>query len=102
MDWGGYFCVLLLLQRPMANPTLKQVKPKLNTAIKVSIVTIAIPSFLRFPFGFLCERRVAVPPERANRLPSMAAPWMKYNRILEKVQEQNHGALLKGSAILLF
>ena len=87
----------------MANPTLKQVKPKLNTAIKVSIVTIAIPSFRKdFHLGFLCERRVTVPPERANRLPSMAAPWMKYNRILEKVQEQNHGALLKGSAILLF
>lgn len=29
----------------MANPTLKQVKPKLKTAINASIVNIAMPSF---------------------------------------------------------
>ncbi len=29
-----------------------------------------VNSFTRFPCGFLCNRRVTVPPERANRLPS--------------------------------
>ena len=33
-------------------------------------IHMAQPSFPRFPYGFLCNRRVTVPPERANRLPS--------------------------------
>ena len=32
------------------------------------------PPFIGFPFGFLSERRITVPPERANRLPSTTAP----------------------------
>lgn len=39
---GGYFCDLLL---PMAYPSLKEVKHKLITAIRPSIVNIGIPSF---------------------------------------------------------
>ena len=30
--------------------------------------TSVLPSFPRFPYGFLCKRRVTVPPGRANRL----------------------------------
>ncbi len=68
-EQGGYFCVLLL-SLPIEYPIPKQVKPKLSTAIspKISIGS-ALLSF-RFPYGFLCNRRVTVPPERANRLPS--------------------------------
>ena len=32
------------------------------------------PPFPGFPFGFLCNRRVTVPPQRADRLPCMVAP----------------------------
>ena len=73
-DWGGYFCVLLL-SLPIEYPIPKQVKPKLNTAISPKI---SIGSALLSPdslAGFYvskihCNRRVTVPPERANRLPS--------------------------------
>ena len=38
---GGHFCVLKISLRPIAYPTLKQVKPKLNTANSTSIVIMA-------------------------------------------------------------
>ncbi len=73
-EQGGYFCVLLL-SLPIEYPIPKQVKPKLNTAISPKI---SIGSALLSPdslAGFYvskihCNRRVTVPPERANRLPS--------------------------------
>ena len=46
---------------------------------------ITRPPFLGFPFGFLCNRRVTVPPQRANRLPYMVAP--KY--IIANFHDQN-------------
>jgi hypothetical protein len=38
---GGHFCVLIVSLRPIAYPTLKQVKPKLNTAKSTSMVIMA-------------------------------------------------------------
>ncbi len=38
---GGHLCVLKISLRPIAYPTLKQVKPKLNTAKNTSIVIMA-------------------------------------------------------------
>ena len=73
---GGYFCVLLLSLLPMAYPRPKQVRHKPSTEINPSIVNIRIsPPFSDSLAGFYvskihCNRRVTVPPERANRLPS--------------------------------
>ena len=67
-DRGGYFCVFPI-SLPREYPIPKQVRPKPNTVIS-SIISMAQPSFPRFPNGFLCKRRVTVPPKRANRLPS--------------------------------
>ncbi len=52
---------------------------------------ITRPPFLGFPFGFLCNRRVTVPPQRTNRLPCMVAP--KY--IISSFRHQNKCLLLK-------
>jgi hypothetical protein len=51
----------------MAYPRLKQVKPKLNTAIspKTSI-GLALLSKKQPQFSYLCNRRVTVPPKRAT------------------------------------
>jgi len=59
-DVGGYFCVLLL-SLPKEYPIPKQVKPKLTTAIKSTILIWLSPPFLGFPYGFLCNQRVTVP-----------------------------------------
>ena len=42
---------------------------------------MAQPSFPRFPFGFLCEQRVTVPPKRANRHrpPVNSSTWSYFN-----------------------
>ena len=61
--WGGYFCVLLL-SLPNVYPILKQVKPKLTTAMKSTILNGLALLSSGFPFGFLCNQRVTVPLEK--------------------------------------
>ena len=62
-DVGGYFCVLLM-SLPKVYPIVKQVKPKLMTAIRSTILIWRIPPFKINPpensGGFLCDRRVTV------------------------------------------
>lgn len=85
-DQGGYFCVLLL-SLPIVYPIPKQVKPKLNTAIspKISIGSALLPpdSLASFYVSKIhCNRRVTVPPQRANRLPSWASRSRLYGEKL--------------------
>jgi hypothetical protein len=56
-------------------PILKQVKPKLNTAIIILATSMAKPSFLQTATIRLCIWRVASPPLKKDKPPTvMAAP----------------------------
>ena len=55
-SYGGHFCILISL--PIVYPIVKQVKPKLTTAMKSMILIGLSLLSSEFPFGFLCNQRV--------------------------------------------
>ena len=60
-----YFCCRWRIQ----DRNRSGISQALKSILLSSTFASALLSF-RFPCGFLCNRRVTVPPERANRLPS--------------------------------
>ena len=77
---GGYFCVLLL-SLPKEYPIPKQVKPKLTTAIKSTIlIGLALLPY-GFPFGYLCNQRVTV--LRSTSVVAKRVPLALCNPLLE-------------------
>ena len=64
MDVDVYFTEDGYVDHIYVYPILKQVKPKLTTAMKSTILIGLALLFTGFPFGFLCNQRVTVPLEK--------------------------------------
>ena len=77
---GRLFCVFYFSLRPMTYPRPNTPTHNAITAINPSTVNIALPSFHGFPDGFLCKRRVAVPPERVTTPTINGSTQNYYNR----------------------
>ena len=69
--WAAIFvsCYYLCYRWRIRDRNKSGISQALKSILLSSTFASALLSF-RFPCGFLCNRRVTVPPERANRLPS--------------------------------